>query len=888
MQSVSRRRAAAWMVDPSHVSCVGSGTVTTEGDAGPSALSVAEATVANARLGIFWVRADGSIAFANREACRFLGYSPQELADRSYLDIDANFTTETWERFWNEVRSAGVVIHESQHRRRNGDVFPVEATVNSLEFNGDEYACIFARNISRRWSADKALRHRLAMERMVAWISSRFIALSPGQVDREIDRALSGLLEFVGVDRSYVFLVSPDGRRLSNTHEACAAGVRSWKADMQDLPADGFPWAMGQLRELQCLRIPRVVELPPEAAAERALLESHGVRSAAVVPLVERGQLVGLLGFSSLSRELTWPQADIALLKMVGEILAGALARRNAERALRESEQKYRTLTDNSPDVVMRFDEAARHLFVSRSITRYTDRAPGEFLGRTHRQLGFPEPLAEFWERHVAQAFAGGGSMETQFELAGPQGSVEFECKVIPERDADGRIVSVLAVGRDITERKRLEAQLLHSQKMEAIGQLAGGIAHDFNNLLTGILGYANVSPEAQPDTLAFEAAKTIEKAGERAAELTRQLLGFARRGKYMSVPVDLHEVVREVVNLLGRTLDKNIAIIQRLSADISLVQGDPNQLEQAILNLAVNARDAMPEGGELSLETHVARLDEDFCRRYLGVEPGPYLVVCVGDTGVGIPREIQDRIFEPFFTTKEQGKGTGMGLAMVYGIVRNHGGAIRVYSEVGRGSVFKVYLPLLEKPREAPVTPAGDAPRRGSGRILLVDDDEVVRKVGADMLRSLGYDVTPVCGGREAVEFYRRIPTRSIWWSSIWSCPKWAAATAIVRSARSIPRSRPFSRPATAWTAGCRKSSWRECGDSCRNPTRSPSWPMSSPPSCANPLSPPLTRAVEGFAGPDKTYGNMGPRGLRPAWPCRVLSVLRLIPDCLLPPASP
>ncbi len=544
------------------------------------ALKFTQFSMDNARLGIFWLRADGSVVSANREACAYLGYTAEEIAGRSFLEIDTELTAQTWQAHWEQMKADGSLVYESHHRRRSGEIFPVEAAVNYLEFQGKQYACMFARNIAQYKAAFKALR---------------------------------------------------------------------------------------------------------------------------------------------------------------------------------ESEQKYRTLTDNSPDVIMRLDGQGRHLFVSPAITRYTGRRPADFLGKTHREVGAPEPLVEFWEHHIAHVFETGMPQETQYEMSGPQGPVVFECKLLPERDADGQVVSLLVVSRDTTERKRLEAQLLHSQKMEAIGQLAGGIAHDFNNLLTGILGYANMLKlEAPSGTLAFEAAKTIQKAGERAAELTRQLLGFARRGKYMSVPVDLHDVIREVVNLLGRTLDKNIAIIQRLRAGHRTVQGDPNQLEQAILNLAVNARDAMPEGGELSFETHTTELDEDFCRRYLGVEPGHFLVVCVSDTGMGIPRHIQDRIFEPFFTTKEQGKGTGMGLAMVYGIVHNHGGAIRVYSELDKGSVFKVYLPLAAVHTDEPATEAADVPRTGSGRVLLVDDDEVVRRVGAEMLRSLGYQVAVVPGGREAVEYYR------------------------------------------------------------------------------------------------------------------------------------
>ncbi len=312
--------------------------------------------------------------------------------------------------------------------------------------------------------------------------------------------------------------------------------------------------------------------------------------------------------------------------------------------------------------------------------------------------------------------------------------------------------------GRDITEHRKIESQLRQAQKMEAVGQLAGGIAHDFNNLLTGILGYANMlRSDSKLDKEVHESAKVIEKAARRAAELTKQLLGFARKGKLEETSVDVHRLVQEVASILGHTIDRRIRISQKLGAKPPYVRGDASQLQQVLLNLGVNARDAMPEGGEIVFETFVVELDEEYCRAHAGASPGRHLLISVTDTGCGIPKEIQDRIFEPYFTTKKRGEGTGMGLAMVYGIVKNHGGSIRVYSEGGRGTTFKVYLPLALK--SAPLSgPLQAVPRSvGTGRILVVEDEEVIRTMATKMLEGLGYEVVTAADGQEGVEYYEK-----------------------------------------------------------------------------------------------------------------------------------
>jgi len=307
----------------------------------------------------------------------------------------------------------------------------------------------------------------------------------------------------------------------------------------------------------------------------------------------------------------------------------------------------------------------------------------------------------------------------------------------------------------ELAERHRVEEQLVHAQKMEAVGQLAGGVAHDFNNLLTAILAHAGaLAEEAAPGSEAAESARTIEQAARRAAELTRQLLGFARRGKLLAAPTDLHLVLGEVARLLGRTLDKRIVVAQKLGATHPVVLGDAGQLQQAVLNLAVNARDAMPDGGVLTFETALREVEPAARAVRPGLAPGPFVVLTVRDSGQGVPAAIRDRIFEPFFTTKEAGRGTGMGLAMVYGIVANHGGLVTLESAEGQGAAFSLWLPAHRALPEAtrPLPPAAAPAGPADGTILVVDDEPLVLETSRRLLAGLGYRVVALAGGAQAV----------------------------------------------------------------------------------------------------------------------------------------
>ncbi|MGD8667827.1 MAG: response regulator, partial [Desulfobacterales bacterium] len=332
-------------------------------------------------------------------------------------------------------------------------------------------------------------------------------------------------------------------------------------------------------------------------------------------------------------------------------------------------------------------------------------------------------------------------------------------------RDASGTPMGFRGVLRDVSDRKeaeaekkKLEVQVQQAQKMESIGTLAGGIAHDFNNILMGIQGNASLMAiKTDASHPSYEKIKNIETYVENGTELTRQLLGFARRGKYHAITTDINDVIEKSAGMFGRT-KKEVRIHLDLVPEIWTVEVDQGQIEQALLNLYVNAWQAMPDGGSLSLKTENVVLGADFINSQpYKVEAGDYIKITVTDSGIGIDKETQARIFEPFFTTKEMGRGTGLGLASVYGIIKNHGGYINVYSDIGQGTTFTIYLPTSAEAVQPEVKTVTPTVVTGNGTILLIDDEKMIIDVGQELLQELGYDVLTTSSGKEAIEIYRQ-----------------------------------------------------------------------------------------------------------------------------------
>jgi PAS domain S-box-containing protein len=443
-------------------------------------------------------------------------------------------------------------------------------------------------------------------------------------------------------------------------------------------------------------------------------------------------------------------QANVVLTEQIAQ-------RQRVEEILMAERNLLRTLIDNLPDQIYVKDNASRFVLGNTATTqRLNVSTPEQLVGKTDFDFFPPEQAAQYYAEE--QAIVQSGQPMVNHEESGTDSQTGAQVWSLttkaPIRNAHGQITGLVGVNRDITARKRLEAQFLHAQKMEGIGRLAGGVAHDFNNLLTAITGYAELACDvlAPADPLHSDLQAILE-AANRATGLTRQLLAFARKQVLEPQILNLNDLVLNIDKLLRRLIGEDIELVTRTAPDLWSVKADINQIEQVLLNLAINARDAMPGGGKLTIETANVVLDAAYARQHMGVTPGPFVMLAVSDTGVGMPPEVQAQVFEPFFTTKEAGKGTGLGLATCYGIVKQHGGYIWVYSEVDHGTTFKVYLPPTvevdhtQLRDETPTALLG-----GNETMLLVEDESAVRQLAARVLRQLGYSVLEATDGKDGL----------------------------------------------------------------------------------------------------------------------------------------
>ncbi|MFO7901002.1 MAG: CHASE domain-containing protein [Planctomycetota bacterium] len=426
------------------------------------------------------------------------------------------------------------------------------------------------------------------------------------------------------------------------------------------------------------------------------------------------------------------------------------LARLN--RRLREEIEKTRLAAEQAeclsrfpaenPDPVLRLS--------SRGMLEYANAAADPVLPRLGAEVG--EPVDAEWQERIRHVFAGARAVGIEFQA----GERTFAATLSPV--VDHGYVNLYA--HDITERKRLEEQLHLSQRMEAIGRLAGGVAHDFNNYLTGIVGYADmVAEEFEPESQPAEDVAEIIRLARRAAELTDQLLAFSRRQPLHPEVMNINACVEDMTKMLRRVLRDDIHLEFDPAPDLGNVRADPARIEQVLMNLAVNARDAMPDGGALTIETANVELDQTYADQHAKVTPGPHVMLAVSDTGCGMDAETRQRLFEPFYTTKEGAEGTGLGLATVYGIVKQHGGNIWVYSEPGEGTTFKIYLPRVQEPVQKPSRPQDGRPAKGTETVLLVEDQGAVLEIARRTLEGRGYHIVTAGSAEEAETVFAQHP---------------------------------------------------------------------------------------------------------------------------------
>jgi PAS domain S-box-containing protein len=474
--------------------------------------------------------------------------------------------------------------------------------------------------------------------------------------------------------------------------------------------------------------------------------------------------VTGSLDEETAVRYLKGGAADYILkdrLVRLGPALLEALQRARQRDALQSQERLLRQIIDANPSLIFVKDWNGRFVLVNQATAQVYGTTVDSLVGKTDADFNRNmEEVAHFLRDDRDVMSSGKSKLIAEEPVTNPAGETRwFQTIKVPLRSPAEGTATLLGVATEITERKRLEEQLLQSQKMEAVGQLAGGVAHDFNNILTAIVGYTDLlAAELGSNVRQLEDLEEIRKAARRAAALTRQLLAFSRKQVLEPRIIDVNGVVLNLDKMLRSLISENIALKTDLADNLAAARADPNQIEQVIMNLAINARDAMPDGGTVTIETRNATLDDTYSAQHVSVIPGEYVMLAVTDTGCGMDAKTQSRIFEPFFTTKPPGRGTGLGLSTVYGIVKQSGGNIWLYSELGKGTTFKIYLPAIAALPEdiGTVAPAEAAPR-GGGTVLVVEDDEQLRRLTHRALASQGYTVLEADRGSTALDIARR-----------------------------------------------------------------------------------------------------------------------------------
>ncbi|MBI5282644.1 MAG: PAS domain S-box protein [Candidatus Solibacter usitatus] len=974
---------------------------------------------------IYTCRPDGDYGatYISPNVSMQLGYAPDEfLSDPSFWagrihPEDAARVFAGLPRLFQEGRH----VHEYRFRHKNGEWLWIRDELVLVRDSSGRVAEIIGSwlDITERKKAEEQLRLQAELQRIVAEISTGFIHLPAGELNRTISDALEKIVVFFEADRSYVFRFSRDMETMDNTHEWCAEGIEPQIHLLRNSPTAGIPWAIERLRRHETLYIPDVEALPPEAAAEKRDFQRQGIQSLISLPIERHDELIGFFGFDSVQRKRSWTAGEAAMLKVVADAIGGAIIRERTERALndlnRELERRveertaevlsreriFAALSHSSPVGIVQTDAAGQYVYVNRrwcdiaglseeeakgegwmqamhpedrqrvqeqwgaaiqagapfgaeyrylraggtmawvmdqavpfkdagggvagymgTVTDITERKESEeellrsrqqyfdlvenvhdgiirddlegrltFANRRFREwfgldgkditkVALEDNIAPEWRQRIRDwhdrrvhgepapdhyeccCIRPGGEriwfevsatpVVEQGRIVGTQsavrditerkrteaererlmtaiqqsgeavlitdreGTIEYvnpaftqitgysgeevlgrnsrilqsgkhdelfyrdlwqtitggkvwhgrminrnkdgafltlDVTISPVRDALGQIVNYVEVLRDITDELNLQQQLQQAQKMESIGRLAGGVAHDFNNLLTVINGHSELMlAKLDPRDPMYEEIVEVRKAGERAAGLTQQLLAFSRKQVIQPAVLDLNAVVRDVEKMLRRVMGEDIELVTVLNPDLGRIKADAGQLTQVLMNLAVNARDAMPDGGRLRIETENVVFEERHVQEHVEMEPGAYVQLTISDSGAGMDEATQARIFEPFFTTKETGGGTGLGLSTVYGIVRQGGGHIHVASQPGHGTTFKIYLPPVEAAATVAETEPLAGTLQGSETILVVEDQKDVRKLARIVLTSYGYKVLEAANAREAL----------------------------------------------------------------------------------------------------------------------------------------
>ena len=702
-------------------------------------------------------QASGHILDANDAACRIYGYTRVEFMSMRNVDVSAE--PETTDHMTRSVTERAR-IPVRYHHKRDGTVFPVEINASVITYGGTRAIVASIRDISERSRAEAVLAADSARLELIGELSQR----ADLTIEDVCDFGLAQSLRLTASSTGYLYLYDEDQRVFT---------LYSWSDDATapgDVPSRRTICALdGSGSWGEAVRRRRPIITNDYGASNPHMKGVPGghvrLRRYLYIPVIVGGHIVAVLGVGN--KEQPYTDDDVHKLNTLTEGIWRMVERVRAEAALGESERKYRQIVELAQEGIIALDADTNITFVNPRIAEILGYEPSELVGR---------PLAAFMDASQRDAMQPrldrrrrGLGERYEYELLRKDGvRVYARANASPINDEHGEFAGSIALIDDITlerklarERQELEQRLFQAQKLEALGSLAGGVAHDVNNMLGIIMGHASLlEAELPSDSPLLGAVRVIDQTCERGGALTRQLLGFARRGKHEEKPFNPGTLVEETATLVRRTFDRAIAVETHIASLGWTAVGDPNQIHQTLMNLAINARDAMPAGGQLTLSVANLTLDEADTRSRPHLQPGRYVVLGVTDTGVGMTADVRDRAFEPFFTTKEPGKGTGLGLASAYGIVQNHGGHIELDSEPGRGTEVRVYLPAVEEPVQMP-DPAAAKPAvpRGTATILVVDDEPAIRELSQLVLGRLGYEILLASNGVEAIERYRERP---------------------------------------------------------------------------------------------------------------------------------
>ncbi len=705
--------------------------------------------------GIFITDAAGRYVAVNQRGCEMTGYSEDELQRMTIHDLADPEDLAVNPSNLTELQSGQPAFSTRRIRRKDGRVITVELSARMLS---DGRILGIARDATRRMQAEADQRSHAEQQEVIVQLTSR--ALKGEDIERLQAMAVECVSFSLEAPLCGMFRAQADGQTLS-----LAAGVgweeeTDWvlRADPGSLPAD-------VLRRDGPVFVDE--SLPGGTGELPEILRRSGARSGLFVAIPGREHPLGLL--CALARQpRSFRGQDGRFLQAVAHVLASAAERKGVEGALARREARFRSLIEHAHDIIIILDSQGRFLYSSPAVARVLGYTPSDLEGR---------PVLEFVHPDDHQAVT--SALRRGLSRPGRVESVSLRI-----RHRDGAWRSFEAVGsrmhqddeapamvinsRDVTQRRQAEEalreseeQLRQSQKMEAVGRLAGGIAHDFNNVLTAILGYGELlltrMRSADPS---YRTVAEIQKAAERAASLTRQLLSFSRRHVHQPRILDLNALASETHSLLERIIGEHIDLQLHLGTGLPALPADPAQMQQVIMNLVLNAADALPEGGSIRVETAV--FDPTTASgRTVDLPPRAHLRLSVVDNGCGMDAHTLDRALEPFFTTKKEGRGTGLGLSTVYGIVRQSGGDLRIQSAPGRGTRVDVFLPAATASLAAAVEPTEpEHPRSGSETILLVEDDDAVRELSRTVLESRGYTVLAATSGDEALRLARQAGT--------------------------------------------------------------------------------------------------------------------------------